>query len=153
MKLTQWTDYALRVLMYCAASAGREAPVTIAEIAGRHAISRSHLTKIVMSLAALGYLETSRGRGGGLRLLRPAAQISVGEVVRATESDFGLVECFDATANDCRLDGRCRLKATLQQALARWFEVLDGVTLADLVAAPPPARAGARTLRVVAGLP
>ena len=135
MRLTQWTDYSLRVLMYCAASVGRAEPVTIGEIAERHAISRSHLTKIVMTLAAAGYLETSRGRGGGLRLLRAAERITVGEVVRATEADFALAECF-APGAGCRLDGRCRLKATLQQALAGYLAVLDGVTLADLVATP-----------------
>jgi Rrf2 family nitric oxide-sensitive transcriptional repressor len=150
MRLTQWTDYSLRVLMYCAASADRAEPVTIGEIAARHAISRSHLTKIVMTLAAAGYLETTRGRGGGLRLLRPAADITVGEVVRATEGDFALAECFDR-AGACRLDGRCRLKATLQRALAGYLAVLDGVTLADLVA---PAGGGAAVSgRRVPGLP
>jgi DNA-binding transcriptional MocR family regulator len=72
MRLTQWTDYSLRVLMYCAATQGRDALPTVSEIAQAHGISRSHLTKIVMTLAAQGWLETSRGRGGGLRLLRPA---------------------------------------------------------------------------------
>lgn len=148
MRLTQWTDYSLRVLMYCAASAGRSEPVTIGEIAGRHAISRSHLTKIVMTLAAAGYLETTRGRGGGLRLLRPAAGITVGEVVRATEGDFALAECF-GRSGACRLDGRCRLKGALQRALASYLAVLDGVTLAELVAPAAGAAAGRR----VPGLP
>jgi Rrf2 family nitric oxide-sensitive transcriptional repressor len=74
MRLTRWTDYTLRVLMYCAASEGRDTPVTIAEIAQAHNISRSHLTKIVMELSAQGLLETTRGRGGGLRLLKPASE-------------------------------------------------------------------------------
>jgi Rrf2 family nitric oxide-sensitive transcriptional repressor len=150
MRLTQWTDYSLRVLMYCAASAGRAEPVTIGEIAERHAISRSHLTKIVMTLAAAGYLETTRGRGGGLRLLRPASGITVGEVVRTTEADFTLAECF-ARTGACRLDGRCRLKATLQRALAGYLAVLDGVTLAELVA--PAGGAGTPGGRRVPGLP
>ncbi len=72
MRLTQWTDYALRVLMYCAACHARAQPVTISEVAEKHGISRSHLTKIVQQLAALGLLDTTRGRGGGMRLMRPA---------------------------------------------------------------------------------
>lgn len=155
MRLTQWTDYSLRVLMYCAASAQREQPATIGEIAEAHGISRSHLTKIVMTLSGLGLLETTRGRGGGLRLLKPAQAIVLGEVVRQTESDFTLVECFDAAHNTCRLDGHCRLKGALSLAMDRYLEVLDGLTLADLVA-PMEAAPGERTvhrLRLVPGLP
>ena len=90
MRLTQWTDYTLRVLMYCAAYQGREQPVTINEVAQSHGISRSHLTKIVQELAAQGLLETTRGRGGGMRLMKPAHEINVGAVVRSTETDFHL---------------------------------------------------------------
>ena len=145
VRLTQWTDYSLRVLMYCAATAGRERPVTIAEIAESHAISRSHLTKIVMTLSALGWLETTRGRGGGLRLLVAPASLTVGDVVRQTEGDFTLVECFDGGLNTCRLDGRCRLKGVLQQAIGSYLAVLDGVTLADLVQPLGPAGRAARS--------
>jgi Rrf2 family transcriptional regulator, nitric oxide-sensitive transcriptional repressor len=156
MRLTQWSDYSLRVLMYCAASAGRSQPVTITEIAEAHAISRSHLTKIVMRLAALGWIETTRGRGGGLRLARPARELSVGAVLRATETDRALVECFEPASNTCRIDGRCRLKGALGRALDRFFTELDGVTLDDLVRPAPagmpnlapsgaPARPGARS--------
>lgn len=155
MRLTNWTDYSLRVLMYCAACAQREQPATISEIAEAHGISRSHLTKIVMTLAGMGLLETTRGRGGGLRLLKPAKDIVLGDVVRQTETDFTLVECFDAEHNNCRLDGYCRLKGALQQAMASYLQVLDGVTLADLVApvsAPPGIRVSQR-MRVVPGLP
>lgn len=133
MRLTNWTDYTLRVLMYCAASQGRARPVTISEIAEAHDISRSHLTKIVVDLAGRGWLETTRGRGGGLRLSKPADQIGLGEVVRATETDFNLVECFDPTQDMCRMSGHCRLQGVLRQALEAYLEVLDGVTLADLV--------------------
>lgn len=136
MRLTQWTDYSLRVLMYCAIHAERAQPVTITEIAEVHGISRSHLMKIVQELSARGLLETTRGRGGGVRLLQPAQAITVGAVVRATETDFALVECFDAERNQCRLRGRCRLQGVLEQALAAYLAVLDGVTLADLVAEP-----------------
>jgi Rrf2 family transcriptional regulator, nitric oxide-sensitive transcriptional repressor len=148
VRLTQWTDYSLRVLMYCAATQGREALPTVAEIAQAHGISHSHLTKIVMTLAAQGWLETLRGRGGGLRLLVPAGQVSVGDVVRQTEADFQLVECFDATGNTCRMGGRCHLQSVLGQAMDAYLAVLDGVTLADLVAPATSAR-----VRWVPGLP
>ena len=155
MRLTHWTDYSLRVLMYCAASAQREQPATIGEIAEAHGISRSHLTKIVMTLSGLGLLETTRGRGGGLRLLKPAQSIVLGEVIRQTESDFTLVECFDAAHNTCRLDGHCRLKGALREAMDRYLEVLDGVTLADLIAPmePAPGVRGGQRVRFVTGLP
>ncbi|MFN4121473.1 RrF2 family transcriptional regulator [Acidovorax sp.] len=139
MRLTQWTDYTLRVLMYCAATEGRAKPVTISEVAEGYGISRSHLMKIVQQLAAQGLLETTRGRGGGMRLMRPAASINVGEVVRATETDFHLVECFDPATDACRLSSHCRLKGVLSQAMDAYLAVLDGVTLAELV--PPRALA------------
>ncbi|PKO66417.1 MAG: Rrf2 family transcriptional regulator [Betaproteobacteria bacterium HGW-Betaproteobacteria-16] len=134
MRLTQWTDYSLRVLMYCAACEGREHPPTVSEIAEAHGISRSHLTKIVMILASFGWLATTRGRGGGLRLLKPARELSLGEIVRQTETDMTLVECFDRKTNTCRLDGYCRLKDALYKATKGFFDVLDGITLADLLA-------------------
>ena len=134
MRLTQWTDYSLRVLMYCAACEHRDLPVTITEIADSHGISRSHLTKIVQQLGAKGLLETTRGRGGGIRLCKPAAEINVGDLVRQTETDFAMVECFDAQTNQCCLSPRCRLKGVLQQATNSYLAVLDGVTLADLIA-------------------
>ncbi|HMN82350.1 MAG TPA: Rrf2 family transcriptional regulator [Burkholderiaceae bacterium] len=137
MRLTQWTDYSLRVLMYCGVHQDRPEPVTIAEIAQAHGISRSHLMKIVMTLSTLGLLETTRGRGGGLRLMKPADQIVLGQVIRQTETDLTLVECFDRSTNTCRLQGRCRLERALHDAIGRYFEVLDGLTLADLVAPAP----------------
>jgi len=133
MKLTSWTDYSLRVLMYCAASQSRAQPATITEIAQAHDISRSHLTKIVVELSNQGLLATTRGRGGGLRLLKPAKDIALGDVVRQTETDFTMVECFDPANTDCRLIGHCRLKGVLNQALQSYLQVLDRVTLADLV--------------------
>ncbi len=159
MRLTQWTDYALRVLMFCAAHEGREQAPTIAEIAQVHGISRSHLMKVTMALSANGWLSTTRGRGGGLRLLRPAREIVIGEVVRQMEGDFTVVECFSPAGNSCRLDGLCRLKGSLTQALQAFMQVLDGVTLADLVApagstarvALPRARAGGRGLAAKTG--
>ena len=145
MRLTQWTDYSLRVLMYCAACEQRDQPVTITEIADSHAISRSHLTKIVHQLGTHGWLETTRGRGGGMRLCRPATEINIGEVVRQTETDFMMVECFDAKSNQCCLSPQCRLKGVLQQATSSYLMVLDGVTLADLIA---PVAAKGKTAKV-----
>ena len=155
MRLTQWTDYTLRVLMYCAASQAREQPVTITEIAESYDISRSHLTKIVQELSAGGWLETTRGRGGGMRLIKPAKDITLGAVVRATETDFTMVECFDPALNQCRLSQHCGLKGVLHQAMQSYFSVLDRVTLADLVAPRAAAAALPKSLRaqLVPGLP
>ncbi len=136
MRLTKWTDYTLRVLMHCAITQNRDRPATISEIAERHGISRSHLMKIVMTLVALGYISSSRGRGGGIRLLKPAKDIVIGEVVRQTETDFHLVECFDTELNSCQLNGFCRLKTALEVAAEKFLEALDAVTLADLVRTP-----------------
>jgi Rrf2 family nitric oxide-sensitive transcriptional repressor len=136
MRLTKWTDYTLRVLMHCAATRHRATPVTISEIAERHDISRSHLMKIVMTLSSLGWIESIRGRGGGIRLLVDATQLSIGEVLRHTETDFDMVECFDEASNTCRLNGRCRLKNVLEEATESYMRVLDGVHLADLLPSP-----------------
>jgi Rrf2 family nitric oxide-sensitive transcriptional repressor len=145
MRLTQWTDYSLRVLMHCAAHEGRPQPITIGEVTEAHGISRSHLTKIVMTLAAQGYIETSRGRGGGMRLKRPAASITVGEVVRCTETDFHQFECFNPETNQCFMDGRCTLKHVVGRALDAYLAELDRVSLADLIGPPAPAGGKGRT--------
>ncbi|MCW5634062.1 MAG: Rrf2 family transcriptional regulator [Rubrivivax sp.] len=139
MRLAEYTDYTLRVLMYCAAHAGTR--VTVAELAQRHAVSKNHLMKIVNDLARRGLIETTRGRGGGLRLLADPARLRIGDVVRDCETDFRLVECFDAAGNECTLAPGCRLKHLFGTALAAFFAALDGATLADLVA-PAPARGG-----------
>jgi Rrf2 family nitric oxide-sensitive transcriptional repressor len=110
--------------------------VTITEIADGHAISRSHLNNIVHQLGAQGLLETTRGRGGGMRLSKPAKDTNVDEVVRETETetDFAMVECFEPDSNQCCLSQHCRLKGVLHQATSAYLAVLDGVTLADLIA-------------------
>ncbi|MBK7719269.1 MAG: Rrf2 family transcriptional regulator [Giesbergeria sp.] len=131
MRLANYTDYTLRVLMYCAQH--RERRVTIAELAQSHSLSKNHLMKIVNDLARHGLLETARGRGGGVRLLLEPAEIGVGAVVRWCESDFRMVECFDENSNTCRLSPACRLKKLFQRALASWLRELDTATLADLV--------------------
>ena len=144
MRLTEYTDYTLRVLMYCAANPDRL--VTIAELAERHGLSKNHLMKIVNDLARQGVIETTRGRGGGMRLLRDPTQIIVGEMVRSTETDFRLVECFDESANACSLTPTCRLKRVFDAAMQAYFNELDGVTLADITGpALPSPRGSARS--------
>ena len=138
MRLSEYTDYTLRVLMYCARH--RERLVTIAELAEQHGLSKGHLMKVVNDLARQGLVETMRGRGGGLRLAKEPGSIRIGDVVRASETDFRLVECFDARTNACSLSPDCRLKHVFDAALRAYFLALDGATLADLttnVAAPP----------------
>ena len=130
MRLSDYTDYTLRVLMYCAAHPDRL--VTIAEMADRYGVSKNHLMKIVNDLARQAVLETTRGRGGGLRLLMAPSAIRVGDVLRRAETDFRLVECFDASTDTCTLTPTCRLKNVLRNALTAYFTELDGVTLADI---------------------
>lgn len=130
MRLSEYTDYTLRVLMYCAAH--RDRLVTIGELAEQHGLSKNHLMKVVNVLARQGLLETTRGRGGGLQLLADPQTIRIGDVVRATETDFRLVECFDASTNVCTLTPSCRLKHLFDEALTGYFRVLDGATLADM---------------------
>jgi Rrf2 family nitric oxide-sensitive transcriptional repressor len=135
MRLSEYTDYTLRVLMYCARH--RERLVTISELAERHGLSKAHLMKVVNDLARQGLIETTRGRGGGLRLSSEPATIRIGDVVRASETDFRLVECFDANTNACTLTPDCRLKHLFDAALRGYFQALDGATLADLIAGHP----------------
>ncbi len=131
MRLTLQSDYALRTLMYLAAAGPRRA--TIGEIAGAYGISRAHLMVLVHRLGEAGFLANERGRGGGIRLARPASRIRVGEVLRAIEPVFLPAECFDPETNQCRITERCRLKRVFAEALDAWFAVLDRYTLADLV--------------------
>jgi len=135
MKLTFYSDYSLRLLMYV--SVKREALVTIQEVADAYGISKNHLMKVAFELGRKGFLETVRGRGGGLRLARPPEKIGVGEVVRAMEEDFTMVECFDPAANQCVITGPCRLRCALSRALKAYFAVLDEYTLADLAGRNP----------------
>lgn len=136
MRLSEYTDYTLRVLMHCAAHPGEM--VTIGALAETYQVSKNHLMKIVNDLAHQGLIATTRGRGGGLRLLRDPARIRIGDVVRACETDFRLVECFDSSTNACTLTPQCRLKRVFDDALQAWFAALDGATLADIA---KPARA------------
>ena len=131
MKLTDYTDYTLRTLIYLGLNPDRL--VTIQEIAEVYGISRNHLMKVAHQLGMQGLVETTRGRSGGLRLKVAAANIRVGDVVRHTEGGFPLVECFSPAANQCVITPDCRLKSVLKRALREFFAVLDGTTLADLL--------------------
>ena len=130
MRLTGFTDYTLRTLVYLALQPDRQ--VTIADIANAYDISANHLMKVVHQLAMAGDIATTRGRRGGLRLARPAAAINVGEVVRRSEPDMALVSCFD-NAQGCVIQDGCVLQTVLGDALAAFLAVLDKYTVADLV--------------------
>jgi Rrf2 family nitric oxide-sensitive transcriptional repressor len=133
MRLTHFTDYALRVLMYLGSRTRPERLSTIGEIATSYGISENHLMKVVHHLARHGYIETTRGKGGGMKLARAPETINIGEVVRSTEDDFALVECFGQNDGNCRcpITRTCGLSATLAHAVDAFFKVLDAQTLAD----------------------
>lgn len=130
MQLTSFTDYALRVLIYLA-RAPEPGMVTITEIAGHFQVSRAHLVKVANTLSNNGFVETLRGKGGGMRLARPAHTIGIGEVVRVTEPHMNLVECFDAKTNQCVIVRGCFLKAILYESRQAFMASLDKYTLAD----------------------
>ncbi len=131
MQLTLYTDYSLRVLVYLGLKG--EQLSTISEIADHYGISRNHLVKVVHNLAGHGFIRTSRGKGGGMRLARRAEDINIGDVVRHTEGNFNLVECFDVAGSGCPITPICKLKGALHKATRRFMEVLDGYTLADVL--------------------
>ena len=135
MRLTHYTDYALRVLMYVGLKdQTRTELATITEIAGAYGISRNHLVKIVHDLGGRGYLYTLRGKHGGIRLAKPAAEINIGTLVRELEEDMRLVECFgDTTVNGCCIAPACVLRNVLHGALEAFLHELDRFTLADLL--------------------
>lgn len=129
MQLSLKTDYALRIMLMLGAT---ERQATIDEIADRYRISRNHLAKVVQALQAEGLIETTRGRGGGLRLARDPRNINLGAVVRRLERFEGFVSCMGGDA-DCSIDGACRLKPALAGALDAFLSHLDGFTLEDLL--------------------
>ncbi|MGZ8928645.1 MAG: Rrf2 family transcriptional regulator, partial [Methylobacter sp.] len=130
MQLTQFTDYSLRVLIYLA-RLPEPGLATISEIAEYHQISRNHLVKVANSLANQGFIITTRGKGGGIQLGRPAYTIGVGEVIRQTEVNMDLVECFNVPSNQCRLIRDCFLKAMFYEAQRAFLAVMDKYSLAD----------------------
>lgn len=148
MRLNTFTDYCLRTLMYVGAKG--EALATIDEIAAAYGISRNHLMKVVLRLGQLGYLETVRGKGGGMRLALAPGDINLGAVVRSMESDFQLVECF-GPANQCVITRQCRLTSVLHGALDSFMAHLDQYTLADLLPGKlVPSKTRRRTLAIKA---
>ena len=133
MRLTRYTDYALRVLLYLGAHPDKLS--TISEIAAYHNISRNHLMKVVHQLGAWGYIDTLRGKGGGIRLAHKPEEIILGDVVRHTEENLEIVECFAPGNSNCIIQPGCRLKAVLNDALGSFLAMLDLYTLADFLAA------------------
>lgn len=131
MRLTVYTDYSLRLLMYLALK--DDGLATIAEVAKSYGISKNHLMKVAHELGVAGYVETVRGRSGGLRLARPMASIGLGEVVRHTEPDFALVPCLTPIDGPCAIRPSCVLKRALDKARQAFVGVLDDYTLGDLV--------------------
>jgi Rrf2 family nitric oxide-sensitive transcriptional repressor len=133
VRLTSFSDYALRMLMYAASADDK--PFTIEAAARAFGVSRTHLNKVANTLTRGGFLIAVRGRSGGLKLARPAAAISIGDVVRLTEPDFAVVECF-ATGNQCVLTGACKLSGMMGEAIAAFLATFDRYTLADIVLSP-----------------
>ena len=130
MKLTAFTDYSLRVLIFLAAEPGRRA--TIAEILAAYEISESHLTKVVHFLGKQGWISTVRGKGGGISLAMPAEQIGVGQVLRDTEGNAEPAECFSEDGGSCAIVSCCKLQGVLAEAVNAFYAVLDRYTLADI---------------------
>jgi len=133
MRLTRFTDYSLRVLTYLGTHRDAPSLATIDDVATAYGISRNHLMKVVHHLATEGYIETTRGKGGGMRLARAPDQINIGTVVRGTEEDFALVECFQDNNLNCPIAPVCVLASLLDRARRAFFRELDAGTLAKLL--------------------
>lgn len=131
MRLTVYTDYSLRMLIYLAVR--DDGLATIADVAGAYRISKTHLNKVAHQLGRAGYVATVRGKGGGLRLARPARDIGLGAVVRHVEPDMALVPCFDPVGASCPIIPACGLRGALHEAREAFLAVLDRYTLEDLV--------------------
>jgi len=131
MHLTYHTDYSLRLLMYL--SAHQERFVSTTEVSNAYGISKNHLVRVAQTLAHSGFIKIVSGRYGGIKLARSPKEISLGEVVRTTEVNFHLVECFDKKQNSCPITPVCSLKALLQDAMNAFLKTLDGYTLMDLM--------------------
>ncbi len=131
MRLTTFTDYCLRVLTYVGTKG--ESATTIDEVAQHYDISRNHIMKVVLRLGQCGYLATTRGKGGGMRLAMDPGKINIGALIRQVETDLALVECFEAGDCNCRIAPACVLRSALGKALDAFLAVLDGYTLADLL--------------------
>lgn len=134
MRLTTFTDYSMRVLIYMGLYPDEW--TTVSELAERYDISRNHLTKVIHNLGQLGYIETLRGKGGGIRMLARPEEINLGALVRETEKNSSLVECFTADSSKCRIMPACRLTGILAEAQEAFYQVLDKYTVADLIKNP-----------------
>ncbi|MFS0781636.1 RrF2 family transcriptional regulator [Bacillus sp. 1P06AnD] len=130
MRLTNFSDYSIRVLLYLTIHDGQV--VQIQEIADAYGISKNHLMKITHQLGKMGYIETLRGRNGGMKLAKQPKDINIGELVRKTEEDFYIVECFSGGHDSCPITPVCSLKGVLNQALKSFFQVLDAYSLEDI---------------------
>lgn len=144
MRLTQLTDYAMRVLIHLALNPGRLC--TIGEIATRYGISQTHLMKITHQLGRAGWVRTVRGKGGGMALALPPEHVQLGQVVATMEPDFNIVECF-STGSSCMLTGSCKLTGVMDGALRSFIDHLDRHTLLDILPAPV-GEESAKTVRV-----
>jgi Rrf2 family transcriptional regulator, nitric oxide-sensitive transcriptional repressor len=131
LQLTLHADYSLRVLLYLAENPGRM--VSTEEISEAYGISRHHLVRVIQTLHEHSFVRVSAGRGGGATLAHTPAEINIGQVVRKTEPNFRVVECFDLESNTCPIVSVCKLRGVLADALEAFFSTLDGYTLADLV--------------------
>jgi Rrf2 family transcriptional regulator, nitric oxide-sensitive transcriptional repressor len=131
MRLTTFTDYSLRVLIYLGTHSNQQA--SVGKIALAYGISKNHLMKVILFLSDEGYVVTARGKGGGVRLRLAPERIRIGEVVRKSEAGSVLVECFEQGTSECRIERSCLLRGAFQKALQAFHAVLDTYTLADLV--------------------
>lgn len=145
MRLTLYTDYSLRVLLYLASKPDETA--TITEISDFYNVSRNHLVKVVHNLGILEFITTTRGKNGGIRLARPPAEILLSEVVRKTEPDMDLLECFNPQTDNCVISPTCRLKSMLYEGRSAFMAVLEQNTLAD--AASPMAQSKSENAKIV----
>lgn len=148
MRLSLFTDYSLRVLMFGAMKPAESFSLT--EVSAAYGISRNHLVKVVNHLSKLGYLETKRGRSGGIALGMKPEAVKLGLLVRRTENLPVMVECFDAKTNTCSINGMCRLKGVLAEAERAFYNTLDTHTLQDLITGPQRSRLTAHLIQPVA---
>jgi Rrf2 family nitric oxide-sensitive transcriptional repressor len=135
MQLTSYTDYSLRALLYVARVPERL--VTITEISDYYRVSRNHMVKVIQNLSALGYIETNRGRSGGIRLAKPPREIRISDVVRHTEPHMNIQECFERETNTCPLIDNCKLQDVLYKARQGFMNELANHTLADMLSSAP----------------
>ncbi|SES15152.1 transcriptional regulator, BadM/Rrf2 family [Gracilibacillus ureilyticus] len=131
MRLKKYTDYALRVLIYTATK--KEEKASIKEIADTFFISTEHVRKVVHQLSVNEYIETTRGRNGGITLAKQPGDINIGSVIRLMENDFYMLECFDGGHNQCVITSACKLRHVIGSAMQAFFQILDSYTLDDLI--------------------